>query len=132
MAEIVIYQSDGYFNSIATGLFAAAQLKGLGVDVAVVFDEAAIAALAQKKFDNSPPLAKHTGTIMANANKMGMPIDGMDYVKQAKSAGVPLYACGGWSDLLDVRGKLPPEIEVKEIPEVIKLLAEAKKVIGGP
>jgi hypothetical protein len=43
-----------------------------------------------------------------------------------------LYACGGWCDFLGLRGKLPPGIEVKETPEVIKLLAEAKRIIGGP
>jgi hypothetical protein len=82
MAEVLIWQSDGYLNSIATALFTAAQLKGLGVDVAVVFDEAAVAALAEKKFDPSPALAKYAATIFGNLNKMGMSPDPMDYLKQ--------------------------------------------------
>jgi predicted peroxiredoxin len=132
MAEVLIWQSDGYLNSIATALFTAAQLKGLGVDVAVVFDEAAIAALAEKKFDPSPALAKYAATIFGTLNKMGMSTDPMDYLKQCKSAGVPLYACGGWCDFLGLRAKVPPEIQVMEIPEIMKLTAEAKRIIGGP
>ncbi len=132
MAEVLIWQSNGYLNSIVTALFTAVQLKGLGVDVAVVFDQAAVAALAQQKFDVAPPLAKYATTIMANVKNMGYPPDVMDYVKQCKAAGVPMYACEAWRDFLGVRGKLPPEIEVKGIPFDMKLVAEAKKVIGGP
>ena len=83
MAEVVIWQSDGYLNSICTALFTAAQLKDHGVDVAVMFDEAAATALADNKFDISPPLAKHAQTIMENLKKMGLSTDPMDYVKPA-------------------------------------------------
>lgn len=131
MAEVLIWQSDGYLNSIATALFTAAQLKGLGVDVAVAFHGAAIAALAQKKFDLSPALAKYAATIFGSLNKMGMSADPMDYLKHCKSAGIPLYACGEWCDFLGLRAKMPPEIQVVENPEGIKLVAEAKKIIGG-
>jgi predicted peroxiredoxin len=132
MAEVVIWQSSGYLNSFVTALFTALQLKGMGVDVAVVFDQAAVAALAQKKFDVAPPLSKYATTIMANVKNAGYSPDAMDYVKQCKAAGVPLYACEAWRDFLGVGAKLPPEIEVKGIPWDMKLLAEAKKVIGGP
>lgn len=63
---------------------------------------------------------------------MGLSTDVMDYVKQAKSVGIPLYAGPFWCDMLGVRGKLPPEISVLENPDQIKLTAEAKKIIGGP
>lgn len=132
MAEVLFWQDNGYLDSMGTALFIAVQLKGLGVDVAILFDEASIAALAEKKFEPCPALAKHASTMSENMKKMGFSTDVMDFVKQAKSAGVPLYACGGWCDFLGVRGKLPPEISVLEIPAVIKLIAEAKKVIGGP
>ena len=131
MAEVLIIQCNGYLNSLVTGLFYALQLKGLGVDVAVVFDQAAVAALAQRKFDVAPPLAKYATTIMANVKKMGYSVDAMDYVKQCKAAGVPMYACEAWCEFLGVRGKLPPEIEVKGIAWDMKLVAESKRIIGG-
>jgi predicted peroxiredoxin len=129
MAEVLILQSKGYWNSMGSTLHDAAELKGLGVDVAVVFMEEAVAALAEKKFDMSPPLAKYRATIEENLKKMGLSTNIMDYLKQAKSAGIPLYAAG-WCDLLGVRGKLPAEIQEVQIPDVIKLMAEAKKIIG--
>ena len=132
MAEVLIWQTDGYFNSIVTALFVAAQFKGVGVDVAVVFDEAATAALAEKKFEFCPALAKYATTINENLKKTGLPTDVMDYLKQAKSTGIPLYVSGGWCDLLGVREKLPPEVQVMERPDVIKTLAGAERIIGGP
>lgn len=132
MAELLIWQANGYRNSVATALCTAAELKSLGIDVAVVFDEASIAALAERKFEVSPPLAKYATTIEENLKKMGYSVDAMDYLKQVKSAGVPLYACAAWCDFLGVRGKLPPEIQVIESPEIMKLVAEAKRIIGGP
>lgn len=129
MAELLIWQTDGYFHSMSNALFDALQLKRLGVDVAVLFAQAAVAALAEKKFDTSPPLAKYTTTINENLKKMGFSTDVMDYLKQAKSAGIPLYA-GGWCDLLGVRGKLPPEIQEIQITQAEKLMAEAKRIIG--
>jgi hypothetical protein len=129
MAELLIWQTDGYFHSMSNALFDALQLKGRGVDVAVLFAQAAVAALAENKFETCPALAKYATTINENLKKMGFPTDVMDYVKQAKSAGIPLYA-GGWCDLLGVRGKLPPEIQEIEIPEAEKLMAEAKRIIG--
>ncbi len=131
MAEVLFLQANGTLNSMTTALFTAVQVKGMGVDVAMVFDQEALAALAEKKFEPSPPLAKYITTIGENLQKMGLSTDVMDYVKQAKSAGIPLYACGGWADLLGVRGKLPPEVQVLEIPDVMKLVAQAKRTIGA-
>lgn len=132
MAEVVFWQSNGYRNSIASALFVAIQLKGQGVDVAVIFVAEALSALAEKKFEYCPTLAKYSTTIDENIKKMGLSTDVMDYVKQAKSVGIPLYAGPFWCDMLGVRGKLPPEISVLENPDQIKLTAEAKKIIGGP
>lgn len=129
MAEVLIWQTDGYFDSMGSALFDAAELKCLGVDVAVIFGGAAVAALAENKFDTSPPLAKYATTIEENLKKMGLSADIMHYVRQAKSAGIPLYA-GGWCDLLGLWGKLPPEIQEIEITEAEKLMAEAKRIIG--
>jgi predicted peroxiredoxin len=132
MAELLFWQNSGYADSLNTALFVATQLKSQGTDVTVLFDEAATAALAAGKFDISPPLSDDTKTLEANVTKMGMSMDPMDYLKQAKSAGVSLVACAGWCDFLGVREKIPTEVQVMEMPDVFKLIAEAKRIIGGP
>jgi predicted peroxiredoxin len=65
-------------------------------------------------------------------SKMGYSFDPLNHITQAKSAGVKLYAAAVWCDFLGIREKLPPEIELLEIPELTKLIAEAKRIIGGP
>ena len=132
MADVVFWQSNGYLNSMGPVFYDAVELKKLGVDVAIFFQGEAIAALAEGKCEWSPALAKYATTIEENMKKMGFPSEPADYLKMCKAAGVPLYGSGGWSDLLGVREKLPPEIQVLEIPEAEKLIAEARNIIGGP
>jgi predicted peroxiredoxin len=132
MADMVFWQSSGYINSFNTALAVVTELKKQGTDVAVVFDEAAIRALAEGNFSPSPEVADMFSTIGENVQKTGWPMDPMDYVKHAESAGVKMYACGAWCDFLGVRGKLPAQVQVLEVPDVVKLLGEAKRIAGGP
>jgi peroxiredoxin family protein len=118
-------------SSIATSLVIATQLKTLGQDVAVFFDWEALVALVEKKLAPAPILMPYAATMMENMPKMGFPADPMEFLKGAKAAGVPLYTCAVTAGLLGIADKLPPEIEAMEMPSVMKLLAEAKKVIGG-
>lgn len=62
--------------------------------------------------------------------KMGFSADPAEFLKAAAAAGVPMYACAGWAGFLGVAGKLPPGIKVMEIPDVAKLVAEAKRITG--
>jgi predicted peroxiredoxin len=69
---------------------------------------------------------------MENLKKAGFPEDPMEFLKGAKAAGVPIYTCATTVALLGIAAKLPPEIQPLESPgEIVKLFAEAKKVIGG-
>jgi len=52
-------------------------------------------------------------------------------VKAAKDAGVGLFACPVWSDLLELRGRLPAEVQEIDLPMALKLLSGAKRVIGS-
>lgn len=134
MAEMLLWCCEGSFSSIGTNLFLATQLKGAGVDVAILFDVEALAALAERKFGYEPaPLLKpYEATIQKNIRAMGLPTEAAEYLKAAAAAGVPLYACAGWAGFLGVAQKLPAEIKVMEIPDVVKLLAQAKRIAGGP
>lgn len=131
MAELLFWQTSGYVNSLNTALAIAIQLRGQGMDVAVLFDEAAIRALAEGKFDPSPELADRFAAIAENVQRAGWPVNPMEYVNQAQSAGVKLYGCGGWCDFLGVRDKVPPQIQILEIPDVVQLVGEAKRIAGG-
>lgn len=134
MAEMLIWCCQGSFSSIGTNLFLATQLKGAGVDIAILFDTEALAALAERKFGYEPtPLLKpYEATIQKNMKGIGFSTDVAEYLKGAKAAGIPMYACAGWAGFLGVAQKLPAEVKLMEIPDVVKLLAQAKRIIGGP
>ena len=87
--------------------------------------------MVDKKFQLSPILAPHQAKMMKNMKAAGFPTDPTELLKGAKAAGIPIYTCAGTVRFLDIAGELPPEIQPLDIPEVMKLLAEAKKVIGG-
>ena len=133
MAETVIMCSGAHsFNSIMTSLSTAIELKGSGQDVAVFLDWEALVAVVDKKLEPAPILAPYVATMMENAKKAGFPEDPMDFLKGAKAAGIPIYTCADTVGLLGIAAKLPPEIQPLESPrEIVKLFAEAKKIIGG-
>ena len=130
MAEIVII-CPGDRESMVVSLHEASQLKGGGADVAVFFEWGALIAFAERKFEFSPSVARYAATMEENAKKMGLATDPMDNLKTAKAAGIPTYGCAVEAALLGIREKVPPEIQLMELPDSTKLLAEAKKVIGG-
>ena len=57
MVDILFWQTTGYRDSIITSLQVTSSLKKNGMEVAVLFDMAAIPALAKKEFKSSPSLA---------------------------------------------------------------------------
>jgi peroxiredoxin family protein len=132
MVDVLFWQTTGYRDSIQTSLSVANSLKRMGTDVGVLFDKAALIALARNKFEISPPLTDHATTIDMNLKKMGLPTAMVDYLEKARAAGVHLYACGGWCDFLGIKGQLPQYIEEKGLQDSVKLIADAKKVIVSP
>jgi predicted peroxiredoxin len=132
MSDVLFWQASGHRESLVTTLYFAAGLKGKGLNVAVLFDKAAAAAIANHEFKSSPELSPYLGIVRENATTKRVVKDVMDYVRLCETAGVPLYTCGAWVDIVGVRDFMPPEIQVIEIPETMTLIAEARKVIGGP
>jgi peroxiredoxin family protein len=130
MVDLVIICRDGLVNSYISSLVAAMESKKAGGDVAVVFTQEALYALAEKKFRFSKSLEGMSDKIKDNAKKAGLSADPLDLVKAAKDAGVKMLACPAWSDLLEVRGKLPEELEIPELPELLGIIAGAKQIIG--
>jgi len=132
MIDVLIWQSTGHRDSMATALFLAALLRAQGSNVDVVFSRGALVSLAERKLYDSPEIASYSDTINDVVEKMGFSTDTMDYLEQCKTAGVGLYASTNWVSFLAVKDKLPAEIEIIEPLQLAKLIMEAKKVIGAP
>lgn len=134
MPEMLLWCCGGSTSSIGTNLFVGTQLKGAGVDIAILFDTEALAALAERKFgyESTPLLKPYEATIPKNMKAMGLSSEVMEHLRAAAAAGVPMYACAGWAGFLGVATKLPGEIKLMAIPDVVKLLAQAKRIVGGP
>ena len=133
MAEMLFWCTQGSFPSIGTNLFLATQLKGAGVDVAILFDGEALVGLAEREsgFEAVPLMKPYEATIRKNMKAMGISDEVAEHLKAAVAAGVPLYACAGWAGFLGVAQKLPAEIKAMDIPDVVKLIAGAKRIAGG-
>jgi len=130
--KTVFWICEGTYSSIATSLIFARSFKLAGVDVEVIFDEEALVALAEKKYDLPAMLQPYAETIKKNLAAAGIPTDPAAWPALVKAAGVPMYACGGWAGWLGVADKLPAGIEVKPGAWVVAELAAAAKVIGAP
>jgi predicted peroxiredoxin len=113
-------------NALLSNLVTAATLKDK-YDVAVVFMQEAIAAIADDRCEFAPLLEKYSDTILKNADRSGIPTSIIGLIKMAKKKGVPLYGCHAWTKLMEV--ELPEEIEVIELKEVAEMAAHARTVI---
>ncbi|RZN69245.1 MAG: hypothetical protein EF807_04755 [Candidatus Methanolliviera hydrocarbonicum] len=126
MHEIVYICRDGTMNALLSNLVTAATLKD-EYDVAVVFMQEAIAAIAEDRCEFAPLLKEYGYKILKNADKSGIPTSVTGLIKMAKDRGVPLYACHAWTKLMEV--ELPEEIEVIELKEIAEMAAHARTVI---
>ncbi len=133
MVETVILCKEGTINSYLSALVIAMNKKKKGEDILVVFMQEGLVALVDKKFRFAPGLEPYAKDIEKNAAIMGVPSDPFELIKEAKSVGVSLYACQAWMKLL---GGKPPKFTVPEglqkleLPELIEVLDEAKKVFS--
>ncbi|OGW14729.1 MAG: hypothetical protein A3G93_09465 [Nitrospinae bacterium RIFCSPLOWO2_12_FULL_45_22] len=142
MGKIVFICRDALENSIISNLGMAMEAKKAGEEPEVIFTQEALAALSGASFDWSPLFRQREirMKIAKNAEKRGIPVasakdarwtDMKRLIKGAKEAGVTMSACPLWSDLLEVKGKLPPEITEIGSTEVLKRLKEATAIIGN-
>ena len=139
--EILFVCRDALENSVIANLVMAMEAKKAGMDAGVLFTEEALAGLGGGAFAWAPLLADRDTriTVAKKAKEKGIPVissldkretDIKPLVKAAKDAGVGLFACPVWSDLLELRGRLPAEVQEIDLPMALKLLSGAKRVIG--
>ncbi len=140
--DLLLICRDALASSLLGNLLAAIGARKAGKDVAVLFTQEALAALAGGVFLWPPGLQGQQIRLamVGNAQAMDIPVmlrgegrqvDASAMVEKAKQAGVPVYACPTWSQLLNVKGKLPSGVTEIDPATALKTLAEAKQVVGS-
>jgi len=124
--ELVFVCKDGDLGSLMSHFVDAITAKKAGVDAGLILAEEALLAIATGEFSPRPVLDKFA---LAEAiRRIGLPADRDSLLAAARDAHVPIIACGGWTAILGLEGKLPEGVTVGQIGPI---LLEAKKVIGG-
>lgn len=140
--DMILICRDAVEDSVIGNVAMTMAAKKEGQDVGIIFTEEALAALAGESFGWSPLFQNRDARIKISRNATAMGIEVADakdnrwtdlsrLLKAAKEAGVRLMACPIWSQILDVDGKLPPEITAIDSATMLKELKEAKIIIGG-
>jgi predicted peroxiredoxin len=142
MVDMLFICRDALTSSLVSNLVLAMEANKVGADVGVIFTEEALAAVAKGVFRWPRELAEQRMRfqIADGAKEMGLPtmggkgdgrqIDPRKLITQANEAGVPMYACPAWLALLGLQGSLPLGIKEIDTEEAMRLINEAKKVIG--
>jgi predicted peroxiredoxin len=139
--DLLFIVRDALASSVVGNLLTALHAKQAGQDVAVVFTQEALAAVARGSFGWPRELSgQEMRYLMADhAAALGVPVSGRGesrqidtkgLIAQIRKAGVPLYACPVWSALLGLDGKLPQGMQAVDTAAVCTLLRDAKQVIG--
>ena len=140
--DVILICRDALASSLLGNLLLAVEAHKAGNKVAVLFTEEALAALSTGAFLWPQALqGQPIRLAMAdNASALDIPImlrgegrqvNALGMVEKAHQAGVPMYACPTWSQLLGVKGKLPEGVAEMDLPTALKTLGDAKQVIGS-
>ena len=140
--DMLLICKDALENSLVTNLTLAMEARKQGMEVGILFTEDALVALGGQSWDWSPLLRDWNPRVLVarNAAKLNLPLatargrhetDVGQLLKAAKEAGVSLLACPIWASLLELEGKLAPEITQMDFAATLKALREAKTVVGG-
>ena len=130
MADLLIIIRDGLINSYAGSLASAMLAKQDGMDVEVLFVQEAIVALADKNFRMSPALEKYQGKVEDALTGFGLSGNPLEIVKAVKQAGVPMFTCPIWTEQMGVKEKIPEEIEIIDISELMGKIKSAQRIVG--
>ncbi|MBM3119652.1 MAG: hypothetical protein FJ006_08945 [Chloroflexi bacterium] len=124
--DIIFVCKDGDLGSLLSHFMDAVTAKKAGEDAGLIVAEEALWAVATGELTSRPTLESHFK--LEDIKAIGLPTDANGLLKMAGEAGVPVVACGGWTMLLGLQGKLPEGVVAEEVgPHLLK----AKKIIGG-
>ena len=128
--DIFIISRDGSKQSIIANLSAAMAFRQQGLDVTLMYDQDAMIALAENKFQYHGIIEGYQDAIEKTIGDMGFPTDPMVLLKMAGEAGVEVITCGVWAAVAGTKNELPSEIKVVELPDLFQMIAQAKKIMG--
>lgn len=140
--DVLFIMRDALGSSVIGTLCAAVDASRAGREVAVLVTQDALAALAAGSFEWPRSLSgSRSRTALADAGKqLGLPVHARGEARQldpkatvawAREAGVTLFACPTWTELLSIEGALPSGLDSIERDAASSLLAEAKQVVGS-
>lgn len=126
--DLVFVCKDGDIGSLWTNFVDAIIAKKNGVDAGLILTQEALLAMVTGEMSPRPALDKYSNALGELASKIGVPSNRNSLLAAAREAGVPVTACGGWTEILGLQRKLPEGVEVRPI---VATLLEAQKVVGG-
>ncbi|MSQ24902.1 MAG: hypothetical protein EXR49_01265 [Dehalococcoidia bacterium] len=129
-------------DSVLSNVYMAREAKRAGKDAGIAFAGEALMALAGEAmlWPRGLQDVSIRWAMADNGKEMGLPISGRGDGRQldrrallglAKEAGVALYGCPPWVKLLGVQSRLPEGIAAVSEAEMITMLTQAKRVVGG-
>jgi peroxiredoxin family protein len=140
--DLLLIVRDGLASSVAGNVLLALRAKEAGQKVGILVTQEALAALAGGVLGWPRELAGQQMrlTMADRGAKGGLPLLGRGEGRQldtaallarAAAAGVALYACPIWTELLGLEGKLPEELQPADTKALLGLLSNAKKIVGS-
>ncbi len=140
--DLLFIVRDASASSVVGNLLTALNAKNAGQEVAVIFTQEALAAVARGSFGWPRELSgQEMRFLMADhAGALGVPISGRGdsrqidakgLVAQVHAAGVPLFACPVWAALLGIADALPDGLQSIDATAVCTVLRDTRQVIGA-
>lgn len=127
--NLVIICRDALVNSCVSTLLAAMDSKKADMDVTVIFISKAVYALTNKDFKFPNALRGISKGIEENAKKIGLSYNLVELIKEAKNAGIRMIVYSAWTDLMEVKNKLPEGMEIATLKEVLDIVEGAEQLI---
>lgn len=139
--DMLLILRDALASSLVGGLSMAMNAKKAGLEVGVFFTQEALAAVAGGSFEWPRELSgqERRLTMADRGAAAGLPLLGRSegrqlnakgLISESHRAGVVLYACPIWVSLLGLEGKLPDGVQAIDMDAALKLVQEAKRVVG--
>ena len=140
--DVLFICRDGRVDSLLSNLYLAREMKGTGLNVVVFFAGEALRAVCGEAMLWSQGLQEQSVrlTMADRAKAMGLPVTGRSDGRQidrrglltmANEAHIKMFACPPWVRLLALEERLLKGIKETDEANMIKMLSEAKQVIGS-
>jgi len=131
LIDIFIVSRDESKQSIIGCLGTAIALRQKGLAVTLMYEQNAMVALAERKFEYTGLLESYADITERAISDHGFPSEPMELLKIAKDVGVDIISCPIWTDVARSRNVLPSELRIVELDELFTIIASAKKILGS-